>query len=286
MTFHKILCILKTGYEVCQDQQALQGLPKYKQEFLLAGFASQQKAEQLLRQAARNNKLEITFSKDKNLKNISYDSFDLILTLGGDGTFLTAAQYSLNTPILGINSFPHPHPKKGSIGALTSVSINVINEAFAKLQKNEFTIEKWPRLSAEIDGQLIPGLAVNEIFFGPVEQDKICDFKLILNNKSEIFPSGGIIISTSKGSTSWYQNAGGNPFENSLGFLVREPNKNRDPTFTQGLISLKEETLIETGGGQTFLSFDSRVENRYFLKNSDKIICIKKSEHDLPVISF
>ncbi len=53
--------------------------------------------------------------------NRTIDNLDLIITIGGDGTFLRTAShiYNTNTPILGITSDP-----TRSVGALCSYEVN------------------------------------------------------------------------------------------------------------------------------------------------------------------
>ena len=134
----------------------------------------------------------------------------------------------------------------------------------------------------------INGLAVNEIFFGPLEQDKICDFRLTVEKKVDIFPSSGLIVCTTRGSTAWYRNAGGKLFkQEAIGFFVREPNLQRHPLFTMGIIPIDQKIGIETGGENTFLSFDSRVENRYYLASKMQTIIIRRAQgEDLKVIKI
>lgn len=285
----RILCILKTtGFDVCSKEKLFEGLPEYKKEFLMEGIEYQQRAEDLLRKESKKYDLNVHFVKDKNCSKVKCSEYDLVLTLGGDGTFLTAAQHCMGTPIFGINSYPHPNPKRGSVGELTSASLDTISNAVKKIISGKYVMEKWPRLNASVNGEDLAGLAVNEIYFGPVEQDKICDFKLRIPGKEEVFSSSGVIICTAKGSTAWYHNAGGESFtKRAVGILVREPNKRREPSFSQSIINPKEEIFIETGGDGNFLSFDSRVEHRHFLSKEGSEIIIKLAKgRELNVVKF
>ncbi len=283
-----LLFVLKTSeFETVSPKGFSEKFPLYKQEFLREGYLNQKKAEVFLRQEVLKSSLPAKFVSDKQFLKEKCANYDIIITLGGDGAFLTAAQHCKNSFILGINSHPHRNPKKGSIGALTGITVQQIPYALQKIKANQYHFESWPRLCVAVNGKKLNGLAVNEIFFGPVEQDKICDFRLTVGRKWDIFPSSGLLVCTPRGSTAWHQNAGGKPFSHpAIGFLVREPNLRRCPRFTKGVIPLSQKLIIEAGGENTFLSFDSRVENRYYLTNKTQKIVIEMAREDLRVIKI
>ncbi|HIJ10439.1 TPA: hypothetical protein HA278_00145, partial [Candidatus Woesearchaeota archaeon] len=180
----KILCLLKTtGYELHRTRWG--SLPLFTKKHLQENHTVQQKAEKVLRDALHETDWNVTYVKDTTKHKFDCDDYDLVLTLGGDGTFLSAAQHCSSTSILGINSNPHTNPKKGSIGALTSVCIKDIRNVLQKIQQKQYNIETWPRLHAMINGKSLSQTAVNEIYIGPVEQDQTANFKITAGTKSE-----------------------------------------------------------------------------------------------------
>ena len=68
-------------------------------------------------------------------------SFDIMFTIGGDGTFLRSATHirDLDIPILGINT--------GRLGFLAIVNKDAIEESIALVVKGEFTIQERTLLS-------------------------------------------------------------------------------------------------------------------------------------------
>ena len=87
-----------------------------------------------------------------------FDEFDLVVSIGGDGTFLFAARGAGGTPILGVNL--------GEVGFLNAVrpegAVDAVREEVAAMQAGETEIREAPRLTAESDGfESVP--AVNEI---------------------------------------------------------------------------------------------------------------------------
>lgn len=218
--------------------------------------------------------------------NIYYDTIydinpDLVIAFGGDGTFLSAAQQYSSSYLLGINSDPNQDPKKGSIGALTSINANQIKEKLPTILYKfntypiQLKLEEWPVLSVLLNGEIIKDkIAINEVYFGPEFGYQTCDFNLRLNmNEEDTFNSSGLIVSTGMGSNAWYMNAGGTPFSNDLkaiGIIVREPNLKRNPKLTQKVIPIGNPIEITPLRSGYKIHFDSSPEG-IKLNNNDKV---------------
>ncbi len=147
--------------------------------------------------------------RSSNIEFNSYTDCDLIICLGGDGTFLSAAHHptSQGLPQIGVNL--------GSVGFLTEIEPNQIQEAIPELIKGNFQIEERMTLHIQAftdDGKLIDeGLALNDVVFvrgwgntGIITVDLSID-----NVAVEQIPGDGIIVSTSTGSTAYNLAAGG-----------------------------------------------------------------------------
>ncbi|MDD5622061.1 MAG: NAD(+)/NADH kinase [Actinomycetota bacterium] len=136
---------------------------------------------------------------------------DVIISIGGDGTFLRASKYSFlkEIPVLGINV--------GNLGFLTVVDKCNINEALDRLLKNKYKIEKRMLLEGRffkddqiIENKKLPYLALNEFAITRSTLGKIIRFEIIVNKISiKKFAADGIIISTPTGSTAYSLSAGG-----------------------------------------------------------------------------
>ena len=139
---------------------------------------------------------------------------DMILVLGGDGTFISAAR-SVNesmkdVPILGVNL--------GRMGFLTEVPLNRIYEVLDDIfVKRNFLIEHRMMLDVEIlkNNELIAKKTVfNDAVISkgalarivPIRVDALVDNK---KNHLAVYHADGLIISTPSGSTAYSLAAGG-----------------------------------------------------------------------------
>ncbi|MBR4314755.1 MAG: NAD(+)/NADH kinase, partial [Lachnospiraceae bacterium] len=93
---------------------------------------------------------------DKNFKN----SFDLLLSFGGDGTILKSARIArkLDIPILGVNA--------GTIGFLTSVNdFEDLEIAIDRIKKKDYLFEERSMIEAKVirdEEEVFKAYAVNE----------------------------------------------------------------------------------------------------------------------------
>lgn len=128
---------------------------------------------------------------------------DIILSIGGDGTFLSCWHYiysnkSINTPIFGING--------GRLGYLTEATYYDWKDMLLNIINKQYTIVNRPILNAKTDFKLIFP-AINDV----VIRSKSCSDFVISVNDNEIiqYRGDGIIVSTPMGSTGYALSAGG-----------------------------------------------------------------------------
>jgi NAD kinase len=68
------------------------------------------------------NGMNCLITKSHELNEVYFEGIDLVITIGGDGTFIRAATFLKDSLILGINSEP-----EYSEGALTSIKENELD---------------------------------------------------------------------------------------------------------------------------------------------------------------
>lgn len=182
--------------------------------------------------------------QDVTKQNIN--DMDLIISFGGDGTFVKAANLIETTPILGINANPET-----SEGVLTSLSIEEL-PTLARLQTGDFILEKKHRVQVRLNGKLLDEHAINEVYVGAQFHHHSARYKIKFQSQEEEHRSSGVIISTGAGSPAWYQSAGGTPFlhsEKKLAFIVREPYTGKNvymPRILRGFIQAGEKIIFES----------------------------------------
>ena len=170
------------------------------------------------------NNLKVKFAWKNKLKKEQFKNKNLIITIGGDGTFLSASHFVENQLIIGVNDNPNR-----SEGFLTSININELKSKIIKILQKKFFVKEYQRAKIEICKEKqcpLTELALNEVYIGNKNPHHPSRYILKNNNKEEIQMSSGVLITTGTGSTAWYKAMGGWPFNKSkkqLRFRIREP---------------------------------------------------------------
>lgn len=142
---------------------------------------------------------------------------DLIIVLGGDGTFLDIARRTAGSgvPLLGVNL--------GRIGFLSGIESDEIIDKIPSLIKGSFTIEE--RMMAEAlfeDGTR--ELALNEVVVGKGADQRMVHLATEVDGVSFLeYVADGIMVSTPTGSTAYALSAGGPIVDPSNDLLLVVP---------------------------------------------------------------
>ncbi len=146
---------------------------------------------------------------------------DLVIAVGGDGTFLSAVRVTVDydVPIIGINL--------GRLGFLVDISPSELPDKLHRMLQGHFVEEKRSLLQAKVirDNQVInEETAVNEVAIHRWVTPSMIEIVTKINN---VFlnsqRSDGLIISTPTGSTAYSLSAGGPILHPSLNALVLVP---------------------------------------------------------------
>ncbi len=160
------------------------------------------------------------FLKDKGLryralyrsKSIDYTPYDLVISVGGDGTFLEAARRVKNQPILGINSDP-AHSVGNFCTANPKTFRRILNRFFTNKAKRVALSRIKLRLNGKfvgVDPSTSSGLcAVNDILVGHRNPAAMSRYWIKIGRVKEEHRSSGLWISTPAGSTGAIRSAGG-----------------------------------------------------------------------------
>ena len=251
--------------------------------FFTSKFSKESKfyvEKKLYDQLAFDGDLElIPFNKSKDLDS----SIDLLVSIGGDGTFLRTIEYvrDLNIPVMGINT--------GNLGFLATIKKENLDQAVEKIYNKKFKVENRSviKVNSEEIGlpkNLFP-YALNEISVVRKDTTSMINIKTSLDgNHLNSYWADGLIISTPTGSTGYSLSCGGPVISPSSGSLVLTPisphNLNARP------LVISDETKIELSVSgreeKHLLSIDSNI---FTVQNQTKIT-IEKPNFDFKIAHF
>jgi NAD+ kinase len=136
-------------------------------------------------------------------------STDVLVVLGGDGTFLRAARavIHVDVPLLGINL--------GKVGFLSKAEAGDLEHVLSRLVAGEFTVDE--RMALE--GRIMPGgretnapphYALNDIVIARGALARVCRLDVAIGpSHLATFIADGLVVSTPTGSTGYSFSAGG-----------------------------------------------------------------------------
>lgn len=149
------------------------------------------------------------------------ENAELVISLGGDGTLLTAARALVNrdTPLLGINL--------GRLGFLADVSFTDFESYLEAVMQGRYTVEKRFFIEGEFfqgEDRLSSSIALNDIILHSHETTRMIEYEvysggaLIHRQRSD-----GVIVTTPTGSTAYALSGGGPIMHPSLETLAIVP---------------------------------------------------------------
>lgn len=130
--------------------------------------------------------------------------YDLVLSVGGDGTFLDAARSIRFKPILGVNSDP-----QHSVGRFCAAHRGNFLRFLNAIQRSRFRTQKIHRMSMTIDGRKFRVPILNDILVCHASPAAMSHYILELGRRREKQRSSGVWISTAAGSTGVIRSLGG-----------------------------------------------------------------------------
>lgn len=147
--------------------------------------------------------------------------YDLLLSVGGDGTFLEVAHFTSATPVLGVNSDP-----QRSTAFFCAADRRSIQPRLAALLDGRLPEVRLSRMQAHINDTPLPYYALNDLLVTHVNPAAMTSYTLHLGEVSEAQKSSGVWIATAAGSTAAIRAAGGRVMplrSRKLQYLIREP---------------------------------------------------------------
>jgi NAD+ kinase len=205
---------------------------------------------------------------------------DLLISIGGDGTFLEAITFIRDTgiPIVGINA--------GRLGFLANIGTGEVNIAIDNLLQKRYTIEERSLVKLSSKELLFEDFpyALNEFTLQKTSSSLIGINVTINDEYLTSYWSDGLIISTPTGSTAYSLSLGGPLVTPSSGIFVITPiaahNLNVRP-----LVIPDNSTLKITVHGRTDL-YLTTLDSRSAKCNIGNEITITRSEFKINIIKL
>lgn len=198
------------------------------------------------------------------------NGWDLVITLGGDGTLLWASHtVDDKTPMLAINSSPDT-----SVGYFCAGAAGELEALIDGALRGELAPTRLTRMQVEVDGEVHTKRVLNDVLFchkspaaatryliGPVDEEgqPLGD--------AEAHTSSGIWVGPAAGSTAAQRSAGGKVLRiqsKKIQWVVREPYRpgETELAHTKGLLK----------SGQTLLVKSKIREGRIFFDGAQKVL--------------
>ena len=153
----------------------------------------------------------------------AFDStqLDLVITVGGDGTLLSASHSVASVPILGINSAP-----SHSVGFFCGAQRGNAATAIGRALRGELRRAVLTRMQVRQNDEVVHARVLNEALFCHISPAATSRYLVCFEGKEEEQKSSGFWIGPAAGSTAAQRSAGGRVLpltSKDLQLVVREP---------------------------------------------------------------
>lgn len=210
-------------------------------------------------------------------------SFDLLISIGGDGTILRAATYVRDSgiPILGINA--------GRLGFLAKVQKENIEQFLQIVLERKYTLSERTLLNLECspENEQINELnfAMNEVTVSRKDTTSMITIDTSLNNEHlNSYWADGLIISTPTGSTGYSLSCGGPILTPDVKGLVITPIAPHNLNARPLVIPEDTEIKLKVSGReeQYLVSLDSRIATL----NNNAVLTIRKTPFKINMVEI
>ena len=127
---------------------------------------------------------------------------ELVISVGGDGTFLEVSHYVNDTPILGVNSDPNASVGFYCVANVANLGSMIAN--FDSLPKTELN-----RMQLTLDGKIVQELVLNDILIAHINPAAMTRYTITAAMETTEVKSSGLLVCTASGSTAWMYQEGG-----------------------------------------------------------------------------
>jgi NAD+ kinase len=183
-----------------------------------------------------------------HIDDLNPDDFNLVVTVGGDGTVLHASHAIEKTPVLAVNSSPST-----SVGFFTCTDAAGFGAYLDQALEGRIKPMTLSRMEVSVNEKIVTDRALNDVLFCHDCPASMTRYVLTFNGSAEDQISSGVWVGTAAGSTAALKAAGGcamSPRSKRLQYVVREPfprggvDARQFPRMVKGMIPDGERLVI------------------------------------------
>lgn len=198
---------------------------------------------------------------------------ELVITIGGDGTFLDASHSILtDVPVLGVNSAP-----LSSFGNFCPVDKDTVEALLTRIVNGKVRTVPLTRLRVRLDGQSLPTPVLNEAFISHKSPAGTTRYMMeVKGGQTVLQKSSGLIVSTPSGTTGLNRSAKGSllqitakgfKYHNLAAFI--EPGK---PYYEEGKLSKRQKLTVYSEMMEGLIFLDGQHICYPFMRGSKVVI--------------
>ena len=246
-----------------------------------SSFLKKNETKSIIKYLSRKCSLVDIFALGEDLSKPHNKKYDLILSIGGDGIFLSASKYAYSNsiPIVGLNF--------GRIGFLADLDKKNIQLKIKDILEGDYIIDKRTLLSGSVisNGKKYTSMALNDIVINNKGTLKMIEMHIYVNdNLITKQRSDGVIIATPTGSTAYAMSNGCpivSPNSNVTCIVPIAPHSYGQRSV---IINNTDDILIEINKKSKLnsqVTFDGA--NNLTIESPDKIV-IKRAKRQLMIV--
>lgn len=236
-------------------------------------------------------KVYVEGDKDKGIRRKDFsctnekffNSVDLIISLGGDGTLLRAAKIAAidGIPIFGVNL--------GGLGFLTQIGIDNLEIFLEKIYQGKCFLDERMMLDGIVkrkEKEIKKFTALNDIVIGKGAFARLISLATYINDDYVItYSADGLVISTSTGSTAYSLSAGGPIVNPNINSMILTPICPHTLSARPLIIGENDQVRItlELSEEEVMVTIDG--QEGFTLEPKDEVI-VKKSIYKTRLIAF
>lgn len=208
---------------------------------------------------------------------------ELLLVLGGDGTFLHGASLiqQEDVPVLGINL--------GYLGFLTETPIEAFYPIMDHILAGNYSCSDRHRLKITLtktDGSMLTRNLLNDAVFNSGKIARIINLELLANDKPvTTYRADGLIFATPTGSTAYALSAGGPILHPALNLMLIAPICPHTLTMRPLVLPAEMPLSVKVKGdrSEVYLTLDG--QDAILIDDTIEAITIVKSDHPIKMIT-